>query len=365
MKRLRQMTMSFSKGKKSETSIKHNNRSIEKNFDFDKKGHQHIERQYTSMNEVLVHDDIRDVYKQEFGEAVEKYNAKQKRKDRKIDDYYSKIKHSKKERTQIEFLVQVGNQKDFNVENRKTSQLWQDGKKILEKYYEDFRKRNPNLRVYNAAIHMDEQGAPHMHMNVVPIAHMPNAKRGLTVKPSLNRALAEEGFPKSKEDNRKQFRDFQHREADALANIAKDYGIERQQGIVNKLKDVHEYKQAMRKIDDMEQQQEKLFDIEVEKRVQERTKKLIEENEHLRAENEHLHKFVNTVMSTFEAYKDRLGVRYKSMLQTLGAKMHRIGLRKLPEGWLGKKWNVDAGTHIRDGYVKDRNYVMQRNMHRE
>lgn len=30
------MTISVSKGKKSETSIRHNNRSIEKDFDFDK-----------------------------------------------------------------------------------------------------------------------------------------------------------------------------------------------------------------------------------------------------------------------------------------------------------------------------------------
>ncbi len=71
--------MSFSKGKKSETSIKHNNRSLDPNFDFDKKGHQHIEREYTSLNEVLVHRDIREIYNQEFGQAVKDYNAKQKR----------------------------------------------------------------------------------------------------------------------------------------------------------------------------------------------------------------------------------------------------------------------------------------------
>ena len=59
------MTMSFSKGKKSETSIKHNNRSLDPNFDFDKKGHQHIEREYTSLNEVLVHRDIREIYNKE------------------------------------------------------------------------------------------------------------------------------------------------------------------------------------------------------------------------------------------------------------------------------------------------------------
>lgn len=250
-----EMTMSFSKGKKNETSIKHNNRSIEPDFDFDKKGHQHIKPKFTPMNEILIHDDIKRVYEQEFGSAVQKYNAKQKRKDRRIENYYQKVKHAKNMRTQYEFLVQVGNKSDFETDkNRTTSQLWQNGKKILENYYQNFQKRNPNLRVYNAVIHMDEEGAPHMHLNVVPVAHLKNVKRGLTVKPSLNQALAEEGFAISKKDNRKQFRDFQHREADALAQEARIFGINRKAGIVNKLKDVHEYKKAMREIDEVEVQ---------------------------------------------------------------------------------------------------------------
>ena len=109
-----EMTMSFGKGKANETSIKHNNRSLyQKDFDFDKAGHKHIKREFTGLNEVLVHEDIRDVYKREFGKAVEEYNSKQKRKDRRIKDYYSKIKNSKKTRTQYEFIVQVGNINDY------------------------------------------------------------------------------------------------------------------------------------------------------------------------------------------------------------------------------------------------------------
>ena len=137
---MQEMTMSFSKGKKAETSIKHNNRSLNLDkFDFDKKGHQHIEREYTALNEVLVHRDIKEIYNQEFGQAVKDYNAKQKRKDRKIKDYYSKVKHSKNQRTQIEFIVQVGNKDDFKDDkNRKTSSLWQNSKKILENYFDGF-----------------------------------------------------------------------------------------------------------------------------------------------------------------------------------------------------------------------------------
>ena len=254
------MTMSFSKGKKSETSIKHNNRSLNLDkFDFDKKGHQHIEREYTALNEVLVHRNIRDIYNQEFGQAVKDYNSKQKRKDRKIKDYYSKVKHSKNQRTQIEFIVQVGNIDDYkNDKNRKTSSLWQNSKKILENYFDGFQKRNPNLIPYNAVIHMDEQGAPHLHLNVVPVAHLKNVKRGLTVKPSLDKALEEEGYQRDPKDSRSQFKAFQHAEAQALADEALIFGIDRKAGITNKLKDVHQYKQVMREIDGLQEQKQQI-----------------------------------------------------------------------------------------------------------
>ena len=249
-----EMTMSFSKGKANETSIKHNNRSLnQEKFDYKKVGHKHIKPEYTELNEVLVHDNIRDIYEREFGQAVKDYNAKQKRKDRKIKDYYSKIKNSPRFKTQVEFVVQVGNMDDYkNDSNRITSSQWQNSKKILENYFENFKKRNPNLIPYNAVIHMDE-ATPHLHLNVVPVAHLKNAKRGLKVKPSLDRALEEEGYEKSKEDSRFQWKKFQHAEAQALADEAMQFGINRKAGITNKLKDVHQYKQVMREIDDLQE----------------------------------------------------------------------------------------------------------------
>lgn len=256
---MKNMTMSFSKGKKSETSIKHNNRSLNLDkFDFEKVGHKHIKPEFTGLNEVLIHRNIRDIYEAEFGQAVKKYNVKQKRKDRKIKDYYSKVKHSKNQRAQVEFIVQVGNVDDYkNDENRITSSLWQDSKKILENYLENFQKRNPNLVPYNAVIHMDE-ATPHMHLNVVPVAHLKNVKRGLAVKPSLDRALEEEGYQKDPKDSRKQFKAFQHAEAQALADEALAFGIDRKAGITNKLKDVHQYKQVMREIDELEVQKQQV-----------------------------------------------------------------------------------------------------------
>src|SRR5699024_7310148 len=137
------------------------------------------------------------------------------------------------------------------------SSLWQDSKKILENYFENFQKRNPNLIAYNAVIHMDE-ATPHLHLNIVPVAHLKNVKRGLTVKPSLDRALEEEGYQKDPKDSRSQFKAFQNAEAQALADEALVFGINRKAGITNKLKDVHQYKQVMRAIDELEVQKQQV-----------------------------------------------------------------------------------------------------------
>lgn len=246
------MTCSFSKGKKSETSIKHNNRSLEKDFDYTKKGHTHIKQQYTSQNRILKHESIRDAYKNLFGKAVDQYNQKQKRKDRKIKDFYQHIKKSGKQQTQFEFIAQVGNKADFEGLDRLDPQgRWQQAADLLQEYEADFEKRHPQMHVYNATIHMDEEGAPHLHMNLVPVAT--GYKRGVAVQPSLKRVLSQEGYVADPRDSRAQFNAFREQEQQALAKLLQDRGIGRKAGITNKLRDVHEYKEAMRQIEDAQQ----------------------------------------------------------------------------------------------------------------
>lgn len=243
------MTVSFSKGKKSETSIKHNNRSLEKNFDFEKKGHAHIKQQYTSQNRVLKHESIRDAYKDLFGDAVDQYNKKQKRKDRKIKDFYQHIKKSGKQQTQFEFVAQVGNKGDFEGLDRLDPQgRWQQAADLLQEYEADFEKRHPQMHVYNAVIHMDEEGSPHLHMNLIPVAT--GYKRGVAVQPSFNKTLTQEGYVPDPRDSRKQFNEFREGEQQALAKLLQDRGIGRKAGITNRLQDIHEYKEAMRQIED-------------------------------------------------------------------------------------------------------------------
>ena len=248
------MTISFAKGKASETSIKHNNRSLDiEHFDFDKKGHTHIQREFTKLNQVLVHRDIKDVYHEQFDPAIELYNAKQKRADRKIKNYYQQVLHSKNQQTQREFIVQVGNQQDYLNKDRANSKNWRAAKMILTEFVHDFMQDNPNFIVYNAVIHMDEPGSPHLHLNVVPVAHLPHAKRGLTIKPSFDKALLEEGYKNDPKDSRARFSNFQHHQTEKLSQIALKFGIEREVGFTNRLKNVHEYKQAMRRVEQVQE----------------------------------------------------------------------------------------------------------------
>ena len=353
-----QLTVSFKKGKKSESSVYHNNRKLEKNFDYSKKGHRHIRKEETKNNVQLINKNIDDVYDYYFTDAMKKYNAKNRKKHpercfeaktkeekkslllmcqglhdlkkmkkpirekylekikRTSPDFYEfcvehqgmklselrhlaseikhtktygrvmheKMKHDQTTVAQVEFLMQVGNAGDFNVTDskgffldkngkrildkdgnavskdssskeidsitpylvRKNPELWKQANTILAKSLKDFQKRNKNFVVYNAVIHNDE-ASPHLHFNTVPIAN--GYKRGLETRVSINKALDNEGYKISKEDNRKQFKDFQHVEANAIAQtMYAETGISRRPGETNHIKNVHAYKKVQNAI---------------------------------------------------------------------------------------------------------------------
>ena len=61
------------------------------------------------------HEDIKAVYHELFDEALERYNAKQKRSDRKIENYYEKIRQGKQEKLFYEVIFQIGNRDDMNA----------------------------------------------------------------------------------------------------------------------------------------------------------------------------------------------------------------------------------------------------------
>ena len=148
---------------------------------------KNVDKERSRDNVEFCHSDIKEVYHTLFDEALERYNAKQKRSDRKIDDYYEKIRRGKQEKLFYEVIFQIGNKDDMNVQSNE-GQL---AKEILSKFMEQFQKRNPNLFVFSSHLHMDEQ-TPHIHIDFVPFIR--NSKRGLDTRVSLKGALSEQGF---------------------------------------------------------------------------------------------------------------------------------------------------------------------------
>lgn len=141
----------------------------------------------SDLNIEYCNENIRKIYHELFDEALARCNDKQKRSDRRIDDYYEKILSSKQEKTFHEIILQIGNKDDMGAKT-------EDGRlaaKILDEYISGFRERNPTLRVFSAHLHMDE-ATPHLHIDFVPFTTM--SKRGLDTRVSLKQALAALGF---------------------------------------------------------------------------------------------------------------------------------------------------------------------------
>lgn len=159
-------------------SLNHNNRTFTA---------KNVDAERSKCNQVYVKESIKQVYHTLFDEALEAYNAKQSRGDRRIDNYYEKIRTGKQEKLFHELIVQIGNRDDTNC-NMLESVYAQSA---LEDYMLGFQKRNPNLRVFNAVMHLDEE-TPHLHIDYVPFST--ENKRGLSTKVSLKRALKAQGF---------------------------------------------------------------------------------------------------------------------------------------------------------------------------
>lgn len=222
------MSVSFKKAT-NKTNIKHNNRDFTEK---QKAQNSHIDFSKSDENKILVQKDLRELYEREFSEPLKNYNDKQKRNDRKIDDYYQHIKDSKKTSLQQEMIIQVGDKDDFN-----SPEDFERANEVLEDWFSDFEERNPNLKVYNAIIHNDE-ASPHLHLNFVPVAD--GYKRGLEKQVSFDRAIKQQDQTLNKT---RPFQDWREKEVDLIAELLEERGIERKLVGTNEYKDVNEYKE--------------------------------------------------------------------------------------------------------------------------
>ena len=197
-------------------SINHNNRNhIYGNVDPGK----------TENNIYYAKENLTDAYQKCFGEAVENYNTKQKRADRKIEDYYTHLfgnankdtvaTSSNKEKSFYEIVVGIGDKNTCAVGSA-------DGElavKILDEYARGFSERNPNFHVFNSVLHLDEK-TPHLHIDYVPIAD--GYKNGLAVRNSQSIALQQMGFGR----NKNSISEWRIWERKILRELCRQHGLE-------------------------------------------------------------------------------------------------------------------------------------------
>ena len=148
---------------------------------------ENVDSSRTPLNVEYRNEDIRAVYHELFDDALARYNEKQTRRDRVIDDYYEKIHTGKQEKLFEVLIIQIGNKDDMNA----TSENGQLARQMLDEYMQSFQQRNPTLRVFSAHLHMDE-ATPHLHIDFIPFTT--GSKRGLETRVSLKKALEALGF---------------------------------------------------------------------------------------------------------------------------------------------------------------------------
>ena len=192
--------------------VAHNRRTYTAENVDPKRSHLNIEYCYTP---------IEQAYHQLFDEALEKYNAKQTRADRMIDDYYEKICDGKQEKPFYEVIFQIGNMEDMSSVS-KNGEL---ARRVLDKFMHTFQERNPNLYVFSAHLHMDE-ATPHLHIDFIPFTT--GSKRGLYTRVSLKQALADQGITGEGRSMTERAKWVQ-KEKEALAEIMLEHGIEWEQ----------------------------------------------------------------------------------------------------------------------------------------
>lgn len=228
-------------------SVNHNSRKFKaENVDA---GRSHLNIDYCN-------EGIKKVYHELFDEALARYNAKQTRADRKIENYYEKIRNSKQENPFHELILQIGNKENMSAE----SENGQLAMQVLDEYYRGFQERNPQLRVFSAHLHLDE-ATPHLHIDFVPFTT--GSKRGLDTRVSLKQALAAQGF-KGGSRGDTEWSQWVLSEKERLAAVMERYGIEwEQKGTHEKHLSVLDYKKQER-AEEIEQLESKIIDKQTE-----------------------------------------------------------------------------------------------------
>ena len=190
-------------------SVNHNSRKFKA---------ENVDGNRTHLNIDYCNEPIRKVYHELFDDALKRYNDRQTRADRKIENYYEKIRSSKQEKPFHELILQIGDKENMSAESENGTLA----RELLDEYYRGFQKRNPRLKVFSAHLHMDE-ATPHLHIDFVPFTT--GSKRGLDTRVSLKQALAAQGF-KGGTRGDTEWNQWVRAEKSALAFVMERHGIE-------------------------------------------------------------------------------------------------------------------------------------------
>ena len=203
---------------------------------------------------------VEEAYKEYFGNAIDEYNRTQKRKDRlkSVDKYLFELRENEHkkgaEKPFYEIVVQIGDKNTCNILNNKEQA--ENAKNVLIEYVKGWQDRNPNLRVFNATIHMDET-TPHLHLDYIPVAT--GYKQGIKVRNSLSKALECQGLGKGVGRNDNASIRWQKQEREVIKDLAINHGFEiEEKGVDRPHLSVSEYKRAS---DDLNERIERNLEV--------------------------------------------------------------------------------------------------------
>lgn len=254
---MKEKRISFGQGK---GSLGHNNRLFMTS---------NVDPLRTPDNITFVRQPIGEAYEQLFGQATERYNARQKRNDRKIhSSYYEYLFHRKpsnsiltsadKRKSFYEDVMQIGKMEDSGV----GTEDFQLVAECLKEYMAGFQERNPNFYVFNAVLHMDEQ-TPHLHIDYIPVGHY---QRGQDTQNGIAQALKEMGYG----DGKNAIARWRAAEVEVMNAICHAHGIEplapeKSRGTL----EVAEYKEQRHKADELAKENARV-EAEIAEKKQER-----------------------------------------------------------------------------------------------
>lgn len=236
-------TASIAKGR---GYLNHNDRSI------DRVSEKSWDPELSRNNIICKNIPIQDAYNQIFGKALSEYNQRQidvNHPERQIKNYYDHISRSKQEKPFYEFVVAFGNMND------KDTEIYPVLQRCLSDYVVDFEERNPNFKVFQKIVHLDEKGIDHAHIDFIPVST--HNKRGLSVKNSFRGALKEMGYT-----GKTAFLDWRQSEEKYMAEILERHGLEFERGSGrDEHLNVRQYQAEAREINRLAQQKLKNMEL--------------------------------------------------------------------------------------------------------